>query len=883
MSYQRRNTTKLAKAGTSPGGKFFADWITLTFGADNTHLGAVPLWALNWFFLLTTFLLLYFFPGVRLIVSVIIGIWLLATMIRTAIIMPARREKLQFIYNQTQKTAGLPRSTTTQPIDPKTRITIRKWGKQSQPLHVLLTIGDCPAATSVYAHGMVEKSIQAALGEPPLNETWIFTWPSRTQLEVYPAAVDSEKASQQKYQHKVRKTTMDLFHIKPRDAADNHFSCTGWVGERNKIGAVVQVPTEISLTLGHFDSSEPAVRNQIEHALDQRIRAPGEWIYTWDDGDLHMARVGAESIEAQQKRTIRKISSDVTGLVRTTSRTVDCLPVTHVSQWMSQKNLTRLLNTTDVPSNYPAQIIIDFGTRNLSDRKIRDRFEVDFDAAMHTLYAEVTWLYNWTSSSTETMLYAQAVALNSTRARRKAAERRLRNVVESKFGSSRNFVDCDVLEWQPNMTETGEALPHIATVDFGDFDVTKRETQDNFEQHWDSLTDACDWHYSWSPADGTVTMTAVPALPRTIVFPQPKTELFEFLITSAREGKIIFGPQKGGGWLTMDFNSVPHMLTGGATGHGKSVTMTVLLFLALYNVDLFELYVCDPKRTDFTWTPEFPNVKAFAATDTEIVTAIAAAKQEMDRRQALLNRVGVRNLRELRFKFDRNPELVTQHGPAPRRLILFFDELAEFLAKSANKETEELKASARDDLESIGRLGRAMEVNIVSAAQKPDAKIISTQLREQLGFRMCVGPVADIHTSKQILNSDHGVRFPREGTPEGRLWAWDSKHGYRMAQSFFIPDETGPLPWDKETNVTGAKDILRQHLRTLGYERTQITNTDGGTEDRWIITPQHEPPTHTTPHNTDETAASNLLHPDHQLTNNHADIMAMLEEDNEPL
>ena len=172
-----------------------------------------------------------------------------------------------------------------------------------------------------------------------------------------------------------------------------------------------------------------------------------------------------------------------------------------------------------------------------------------------------------------------------------------------------------------------------------------------------------------------------------------------------------------------------------------------------------------------------------------------------------------------------------------------------------------------------------MEVNIVSAAQKPDAKIISTQLREQLGFRMCVGPVADIHTSKQILNSDHGVRFPREGTPEGRLWAWDSKHGYRMAQSFFIPDETGPLPWDKETNVTGAKDILRHHLHDLGYKRTHITNADGGTEDRWLATPQHERLPHTAPHTNPPDSVPPTPHPHSSNTN----ITSMLEDDDEPL
>ena len=55
-----------------------------------------------------------------------------------------------------------------------------------------------------------------------------------------------------------------------------------------------------------------------------------------------------------------------------------------------------------------------------------------------------------------------------------------------------------------------------------------------------------------------------------------------------------------------------------------------------------------------------------------------------------------------------------------------------------------------------------------------------------------------------------------------------------MAQSFFIPDETGPLPWDPTAHIIGSKDMLRQHLSELGYARTQITNAAGGTEPRWV-------------------------------------------------
>ena len=136
-------------------------------------------------------------------------------------------------------------------------------------------------------------------------------------------------------------------------------------------------------------------------------------------------------------------------------------------------------------------------------------------------------------------------------------------------------------------------------------------------------------------------------------------------------------------------------------------------------------------------------------------------------------------------------------------------------------------------MEKIGRLGRALEVNIIAAAQKPDAKIISTQLRSQLGFRLGVGPL-DQYESEQILNSDHGTRFPSEGVPKGRSWGRDPKYGIHMAQVMFLPDDTSPAPWDPSITLGGAKDVVREHLQTLGYARTEITNSDGGVEPRWV-------------------------------------------------
>ena len=832
MARKRRNSmsSRLTDSAKDTGGRLLSDWATLTFRADSSKIGPLPMTAINWILLALCLAGLWFLPEQRKIILIALSVGFLITLGRSAAIMPKRRKALATIYDQNQRSAGLPRGSASAPVDPKTRIHVTSWGKK-QPEALAMTIGDCPAAVSVYGRPTVEKTLAASLGEPAGTRKWVFDWQSNTQVHVHSASAESAAALRQMYENKVRNTTAKLFRIRARDAGDYHFECRDWASEETRQGNTLEIPGSILIEVGDFDSTDLTAREKVERALDKQLKTPGEWLYSWDDSSVEMTQVDRKSVEAQQKRTTRKISDDVAGLVGTDGRNQE-LPQVTINQWMAEEHLVKLLNTDDVPADFPQKITIDFGLRNLSDRRRRDRFESDFDTAMDAIYPQVRWIYNWEMVGGATVLYTQCVAPSSKRALRKAAERRLRNVVESKFGSSRNFVDCDIQQWQNEITPNGEALPQLSTVKFGDYDVTKRETQESFEQHWDSLTNACDWHYSWSPAEGIVTINAVPALPNAVLFPQQGTDDFRWITQQARQGKIVFGLQKGGGYLEWDLNQVPHALVGGATGSGKSVTLTTLLLLAMYNVDLFELYVCDPKRTDFTWTPEFPNVTKFVAQDAEIVAAISAARQEMDRRQSLLNRVGVRNIGQLREKFRNEPELEKQFGPAPRRLVIFFDELADFMAKGSDKDMEELKDEARSDVENIARLGRAMEVNILAAAQKPAADVISTQLKSQLGFRICVGPV-DSYTSQQILGSDHGTRFPA-GSPKGRAWAWDSKNSSRMAQGYFLPDETGPLPWDASTTVKGTKDIIRTRLQELGYAQTEITNADGGLEPRWV-------------------------------------------------
>lgn len=801
------------------------DWSTLTWNQDRAKLGPLPIFAWNMLAVLAFGVLIWLGTPPRLWTVCGLLLFLLWTVARAGSVMPRRRKTLQDIYAAVRERAGLPRGTAANPPRPEGHISVAEWGKNCRAADFTVTLSpDAKAALAQPFHQLAEKSVQKSVPTPASGQEWVFEWADETHMRC--KAVDRENPNVfiRNHDRKMVNALCDkaLFDG-ARNAETHEFALS--VDDRKESergGTVYHFPAKGTFHYGGFDADDPLFRERVTSTFDAKIPGPGVWIYDWStDGELGFELVDDNDVRARRKKELSKIIADAyTLLGNKRGMRLDV----EVPKWMPEGKTH--------PPHFPTRLRIDFGTLNLGDRRDRDRFEEGFDTAMGARYKGLVWLYDWQPGAA-TILEVMAVPESSKKARRKDTEKTLRNVIESKFGSSKNFVDCDILEWQPNLTEDGVALVQTAEVKFGAVDVTSNEMRDKFQGHWDSLTTDNDWHYAWDSAKGKVTITAVPPIPDAIHFPDPGTPDFDEAIERAKRGILRFGPQKGGGWLEWDMNDTPHGLVGGKTGSGKSVALSIVLFYAMYLPDLYEVIVCDPKMMDFIWTAEFPNIVKVATTDVELCEACGTTRQELEKRQELLKRVQVRKLSMMRGLYRDNPELERAHGPVPKRLILFFDEIADFLAPGSDEDIEELKKNARADLEKIGRLGRAMEVNIVAAAQKPDAKIVSTQLRSQLGFRLGVGPL-DQYESEQILGSNHGTRFPASGTPKGRAWGYDPKNGYRQVQIMFLPDDSMTAEWDPTQTLLGTKDRIRTRLDELGFHQVQITNNAGGQEPRWV-------------------------------------------------
>lgn len=94
-----------------------------------------------------------------------------------------------------------------------------------------------------------------------------------------------------------------------------------------------------------------------------------------------------------------------------------------------------------------------------------------------------------------------------------------------------------------------------------------------------------------------------------------------------------------------------------------------------------------------------------------------------------------------------------------------------------------LKEEALSLIGSISRLGRAAGVHILMATQRPDAKIIAGEIKNNLSVRIACGP-QNATSSDMILGNAEGRRI--QASPKGRVYVQIHGRG-NHGQGFFAP------------------------------------------------------------------------------------------------
>jgi len=198
------------------------------------------------------------------------------------------------------------------------------------------------------------------------------------------------------------------------------------------------------------------------------------------------------------------------------------------------------------------------------------------------------------------------------------------------------------------------------------------------------------------------------------------------------------------GVVGMDLNQYPHAFIAGETGSGKSNILKCMILQALYKG--FEVVLIDFKRgVSFQ---RFKNHVATYYEYDEVVKVLNNLVEETKNRLDKFRAVEVDNLPDYNASIN-NPD------SRLKKKIIFIDELAELL-----KTREKTTATAlNESIESLTRLSRSVGIHLIMAVQRPDATIISGQIKNNVSYRVC-GRFVDKEPSQIMLGSNIANTLP---------------------------------------------------------------------------------------------------------------------------
>ncbi len=196
---------------------------------------------------------------------------------------------------------------------------------------------------------------------------------------------------------------------------------------------------------------------------------------------------------------------------------------------------------------------------------------------------------------------------------------------------------------------------------------------------------------------------------------------------SKAEIPIVLGKDISGETQIIDLARTPHLLIAGATGAGKSVCVNALVCSILFrrSPEDVRLLMVDPKIVELKFFNDIPHLLAPVITEPKkALQAIQWCLYEMERRYALLDAMGAKDIRSYNSKIDK------RHMAAVKLpyIVVVIDEFADLMATSG-KDMEGTIAR-------LAAMSRAVGIHLVLATQRPSVDVITGLIKANFPSRV---------------------------------------------------------------------------------------------------------------------------------------------------
>lgn len=280
--------------------------------------------------------------------------------------------------------------------------------------------------------------------------------------------------------------------------------------------------------------------------------------------------------------------------------------------------------------------------------------------------------------------------------------------------------------------------------------------------------------------------------------------------------EIAIGKDVEGECIVSDLATMPHLLIGGTTGSGKSVSINVMIMSILMRATPAEVrfIMIDPKRVEFTPYNGIPHLYVPVVTESrEAASALSWGVAEMERRLKIFSGIGARNIGQYNAKaqesakaYEKDPENTDLLEELPY-IVIIIDELAD-LMMNVGKEVE-------FSISRLAQLARAAGIHLIVATQRPSTNVVTGLIKANITNRIAFNVASGID-SRVILDTPGAENLI--GLGDLLLSKPELAKPQRIQGCFVSEDEIAAVVdhLKEQGEPEYHHDILKTNLITLG-------------------------------------------------------------------
>ena len=188
---------------------------------------------------------------------------------------------------------------------------------------------------------------------------------------------------------------------------------------------------------------------------------------------------------------------------------------------------------------------------------------------------------------------------------------------------------------------------------------------------------------------------------------------------------VALGRDVSGAPIAANLATMPHLLIAGATGSGKSVSISSMITCLTFNnpPERLRLVMIDPKLVEMTRFNGLPHLLGNVEVELErIIGVLRWITREMDERYKLLSEAQVRHLD------DYNRMMRKRRQESLPYIVVFIDELADLMNMAA-VETEQT-------ITRLAQMARAVGIHLVVATQRPSTDVVTGLIKANFPARI---------------------------------------------------------------------------------------------------------------------------------------------------